>query len=111
MGKFLWQPSGDCLSGSRVGRVVLDSPPPADPERFVQALRTHIIRTYDPLAQPDEVYFVSQLPLNLAAKNPRKLIRLVYEGKRLDSSGSLINPEAVEEIRRSAGEANRSKMS
>jgi acetyl-CoA synthetase len=93
----------DAIKGERiVCFVVLDSPPPADPERFVQTLRTHIKRTYDPLAQPDEVYFVSQLPLNLAAKIPRKLVRMVYEGKRLDSTGSLANPEALEEIRRVA---------
>jgi acetyl-CoA synthetase len=102
----------DAIKGERiVCFVVLDSPPPADPERFVQALRTHVRRTYDPLAQPDEVYFVSQLPLNLAAKIPRKLIRMVYEGKRLDSTGSLANPEALEEIRKSAGGASPSKTS
>lgn len=102
----------DAIKGERiVCFVVLDSPPPADPEGFAQALRNHIKRTYDPLAQPDEVYFVSQLPLNLAAKIPRKLIRSVYEGKSLEQTGSLANPEALAEIRRSAEEASRSKMS
>jgi len=93
----------DPIKGERiVCFVVLDSAPPADTAGFCQALRTHVKRTYDPLAQPDEIHFVSQLPLNLAAKIPRKLIRMVYEGKDVGKAGSISNPEAFEEVRQSA---------
>jgi acetyl-CoA synthetase len=96
----------DAIKGERmVCFVVLDSPPPADAAGLVQKLRSHVKRSYDPLAQPDEVYFVSQLPLNLAAKIPRKLIRMVYEGKDPGRTGSLANPEALEEIRRAVGQS------
>ena len=93
----------DAIKGERiVCFVVLDSPVPAESKELVQALRAHVKRTYDPLAQPDEIHFVSQLPVNYAAKVPRKLIRLVFEGKDLPGTGSTANPEALDEIRQAA---------
>jgi acyl-coenzyme A synthetase/AMP-(fatty) acid ligase len=95
----------DAIKGERiVCFVVLDSSSTADFESIARELRAYVKQTYDPLAQPDEIYPVSQLPLNLSAKIPRKLIRMVYEGKTMDGTGPLANPEALEEIRRAVGE-------
>ena len=102
----------DAIKGERiVCFVVLDSPPPADPERFVRVLRTHIKRTYDPPGSAGRGLFCESASLNLAAKIPRKLIRLVYEGKRPDRRGRSPILKSLAEIRRAAGEASRSKMS
>jgi acetyl-CoA synthetase len=97
----------DAIKGERiVCFVVLASGELSPAEGFTRELRTYIKQNYDPLAQPDEVHVVSQLPQNLAAKIPRKLVRLVYEGKPAGNLTSLTNPEALDEIRRAAERAN-----
>ncbi|MGE5222194.1 MAG: AMP-binding protein [Omnitrophica WOR_2 bacterium] len=52
-----------------------------------------------PLA-PKEVVFVSDLPKTRNAKVMRRMIRAAYLGEKLGDTSSLVNPEAVEEIRR-----------
>jgi acetyl-CoA synthetase len=52
-----------------------------------------------PLA-PKEIHFVSDLPKTRNAKVMRRMIRAAYLGQELGDTSSLVNPEAVEEIRR-----------
>ena len=52
-----------------------------------------------PLA-PRAVLFVSDLPKTRNAKVMRRTIRAAYLGEDLGDTSSLVNPEAVEEIRR-----------
>jgi acetyl-CoA synthetase len=52
-----------------------------------------------PLA-PREVYFVSDLPKTRNAKVMRRMIRSAYLGEDPGDTSSLVNPEAVEEIRK-----------
>lgn len=94
----------DAIKGERVVCfVVLSSETSMPLETLKQQLKTYLKRTYDPLAQPEEIHVVSALPVNFSAKIPRRLIRMVYEGKPPGNIAALVNPEALEEIRR-AGE-------
>ena len=96
----------DAIKGKRiVCFVVLHAEGASPPEGLAALLKAYIKQSYDPLAQPDEIHVVNQLPLNLSAKIPRNLIRMVYEGKSPGNFGALANPEALEEIRRSAERA------
>jgi len=52
-----------------------------------------------PLA-PKAILFVSDLPKTRNAKVMRRMIRSAYLGQNLGDTSSLVNPEAVEEIRR-----------
>jgi len=52
-----------------------------------------------PLA-PKAVLFVSDLPKTRNAKVMRRMIRAAYLGEDLGDTSSLVNPEAVEEIRK-----------
>jgi acetyl-CoA synthetase len=52
-----------------------------------------------PLA-PKATLFVSDLPKTRNAKVMRRMIRAAYLGQELGDTSSLVNPEAVEEIRR-----------
>ena len=52
-----------------------------------------------PLA-PREILFVSDLPKTRNAKVMRRMIRAAYLGEEPGDTSSLVNPEAVEEIRR-----------
>ena len=90
----------DAIKGERiVCFVVLNSDAASAPQGFRGRLKTYIKQCYDPLAQPDEIHVVSELPVNLSAKIPRRLIRSVYEGKPPGNTAALANPQALEEIR------------
>jgi acetyl-CoA synthetase len=52
-----------------------------------------------PLA-PREILFVSDLPKTRNAKVMRRIIRAAYLGEDPGDTSSLVNPEAVEEIRK-----------
>jgi acetyl-CoA synthetase len=52
-----------------------------------------------PLA-PKAILFVSDLPKTRNAKVMRRMIRAAYLGQELGDTSSLVNPEAVDEIRR-----------
>jgi acetyl-CoA synthetase len=94
----------DPTRGERiVAFVVLDSALAGDLSLLQSALQAHVKEAFDPLAQPDQVYVVNALPINLAAKIPRKLIRMVVEGKELTSAPALANPEALEQLRQVLG--------
>ncbi len=96
----------DEIKGERiVCFVVLGSDAAQPPEGFSARLKAHIKQTYDPLAQPEEIHVVNDLPVNLSAKIPRSLIRRVYEGKPPGNTAALANPQAIEEIRRAAEQA------
>jgi len=52
-----------------------------------------------PLA-PKSVLFVSDLPKTRNAKVMRRMVRAAYLGEPLGDTSSLVNPAAVEEIRK-----------
>ncbi|MBM3146055.1 MAG: AMP-dependent synthetase, partial [Chloroflexi bacterium] len=52
-----------------------------------------------PLA-PGAVLFVNALPMTRNAKVMRRMIRAAYLGENPGDTSSLVNPEAVEEIRK-----------
>ena len=52
--------------------------------------------------QPKEINFVSDLPKTRNAKVMRRMIRSAYLGKDPGDTSSLVNPEAIREIRRIA---------
>lgn len=86
-----------------VAFVVLDSALVEDKMALQKALQSHVRDTFDPLAQPDQVYVVRALPINLAGKIPRKLIRMVIEGRVPQGASTLANPEALDQLRQVIG--------
>jgi len=96
----------DEIKGERiVCFVVLALDEAKPPQGLSERLKAYIKQTYDPLAQPEEVHVVNDLPVNLSSKIPRSLIRRVYEGKPPGNTAALANPQAIEEIRRAAEHA------
>lgn len=88
----------DKLKGHKiVCFIVLESSESID-EDFLSALRRHVGEAYDPMGRPDEIYVLSALPKNIAAKIPRGLIKQVYEGAGTSDSSKIDNPQALEEI-------------
>ena len=62
-------------------------------------LRGMIVSEMGKALAPKAVLFVSDLPKTRNAKVMRRMIRAAYLGQELGDTSSLVNPEAVEEIR------------
>ncbi|MBZ0160664.1 MAG: hypothetical protein K8G79_11100, partial [bacterium] len=90
----------DPLKGQRIVCFVVAEPGPDSyaVQEAIDAMIRHVGRVYDPTGRPGSIYFVSSLPKNLAAKIPRGLIRMVYEGKGVGDISKLDNPKALDEI-------------
>ena len=68
-------------------------------EELRQELRELVTRTLGKPLAPREILFVSDLPKTRNAKVMRRMIRSAYLGQDPGDTSSLVNPEAVEEIR------------
>ena len=69
-------------------------------EALRQKLQSMIVEEMGKPLAPKAVLFVSDLPKTRNAKVMRRMIRAAYLGQELGDTGSLVNPEAVEEIRK-----------
>jgi len=63
-------------------------------------LRSKVAAEMGKPLQPGEIRFVSDLPKTRNAKVMRRIIRSAYLGQEPGDTSSLVNPEAVEEIRK-----------
>ena len=72
-----------------------------EPSEFLRnELKQMIIGEMGKPLAPKVVLFVSDLPKTRNAKVMRRMIRSAYLGEELGDTSSLVNPEAVEEIRK-----------
>ncbi len=78
--------------------VLMPSTNPSDALR--KELRQMVAEAMGRPLTPKDVLFVSDLPKTRNAKVMRRMIRAAYLGEDPGDTASLVNPEAVEEIRR-----------
>jgi len=69
-------------------------------EELRQELREHVAKGIGPIARPDEVYFVDDLPKTRSGKIMRRVVRSKVLGEPVGDISTLSNPEAVEELSR-----------
>jgi acetyl-CoA synthetase len=62
-------------------------------------LRQMVVEAMGKALAPKEILFVSDLPKTRNAKVMRRMVRAAYLGENPGDTSSLVNPEAVEEIR------------
>jgi len=67
-------------------------------EELRQELRMHVGKEIGPIARPDEVYFVNDLPKTRSGKIMRRVVRAKVLGEPVGDISTLSNPEAVEEL-------------
>ena len=92
----------DQIKGSAlVGFCVLDTRYQPSDALGVE-LRAKVAAEMGKPLQPKEINFVSDLPKTRNAKVMRRMIRSAYLGKDPGDTSSLVNPEAIHEIRRIA---------
>jgi len=81
--------------------VVLKAGAAAD-DALRAALKEMVIEEMGKALAPKKILFVSDLPKTRNAKVMRRMIRAAYLGQALGDTSSLVNPQAVEEIRKAA---------
>lgn len=70
-----------------------------DIEQIRVELRQRLIDEMGKALAPKKILFVSDLPKTRNAKVMRRMIRAAYLGQELGDTSSLVNPEAVEQVR------------
>jgi acetyl-CoA synthetase len=91
----------DKLKGSAVVSFVVLAKGCQACDELRQELRSLVAKALGKPLVPREILFVSDLPKTRNAKVMRRMIRAAYLGQDAGDTSSLVNPEAVEEIRRS----------
>ena len=61
-------------------------------------LREHVAEEIGPIARPDEVWFVRDVPKTRSGKIMRRVVRAKALGEPVGDISTLRNPEAVEEL-------------
>jgi acetyl-CoA synthetase len=68
-------------------------------EALRQELFQMLVSSLGKALAPREIFFVSDLPKTRNAKVMRRIIRAAYLGEEAGDTSSLLNPEAMDEIR------------
>lgn len=90
----------DELKGSQVVIFCVLAPGIQASEELRAELKGMVIKAMGKPLAPKEILFVSDLPKTRNAKVMRRMVRAAYLGDELGDTSSLVNPEAVEEIRK-----------
>jgi acetyl-CoA synthetase len=75
-----------------------------DEEHFRKEILAVVTKHIGPIAKPDMIQFVSQLPKTRSGKIMRRILRKIAEGQtdQLGDISTLLNPECVEELKAGA---------
>jgi acetyl-CoA synthetase len=90
----------DEIKGNAVVLFVVLAKPSEDYEALRSDLYQRVVQALGKPLAPKEILFVSDLPKTRNAKVMRRMIRAAYLGQDPGDTSSLVNPEAVDEIRR-----------
>jgi acetyl-CoA synthetase len=90
----------DPLKGSEVVVFCVLSPGAASGDGLRMELKEMLAKALGKPLAPKEILFVSDLPKTRNAKVMRRVIRAAYLGENPGDISTLVNPEAVEEMRR-----------
>ncbi|HEY8552422.1 MAG TPA: acetyl-coenzyme A synthetase, partial [Thermaerobacter sp.] len=82
-----------------VAFVILEAGRQGSPELEAE-LKEHVAKVISPIARPDRVLFVPDLPKTRSGKIMRRLLRDIVEGRELGDTTTLRDPEVPEQLRR-----------
>jgi len=89
----------DAIKGESVLCVCVPREDIEDASAVSERLRQAVVEVLGAAFRPGDVVFVSQLPKTRSMKVMRRVVRWTYEGRDPGDLSSLVNPEAVEELR------------
>ncbi|HIC95476.1 TPA: acetate--CoA ligase [Candidatus Bipolaricaulota bacterium] len=87
------------LKGQAVTAFVILSPGYEESPELVQELRNKVAEVIGPIAKPDEIIFVPDLPKTRSGKIMRRILKDLAERRELGDTTTLRDPTIVEEIR------------
>lgn len=90
----------DEVKGNQVVVFCVLAPNVQASEELRADLKARVVKAMGKPLAPKEILFVSDLPKTRNAKVMRRMVRAAYLGEELGDTSSLVNPEAVEEIKR-----------
>ncbi len=88
------------VKGSELILFAVTKPGLSPSDELRQELKDMVVNEMGKPLAPKEILFVSDLPKTRNAKVMRRMIRAAYLGQELGDTSSLVNPQAVEEIRK-----------
>lgn len=92
-------PANDEIKGNvPVAFVVLKKDNPS--KELKKQLLREIEKSIGPIARPKEIYFVHDVPKTRSGKIMRRVLRSLLNKEELGELSTLINPEAIEEIKK-----------
>jgi acetyl-CoA synthetase len=90
----------DEVKGSELVIFTVLKPAVSPSDALRQELRKMVIEEMGKSLAPKSILFVSDLPKTRNAKVMRRMIRAAYLGQEPGDTSSLVNPRAVDEIRK-----------
>lgn len=90
----------DELKGNQVVCFCVLAPGAEPSEELRQDLRANLVAALGKPLAPKALLFVNDLPKTRNAKVMRRMVRAAYLGEPAGDTSSLVNPQAVEEIRK-----------
>jgi acetyl-CoA synthetase len=92
------------IKGQGIYAYVKTHSPVVEPEHLRKEILDVVTKTIGPIAKPDRIQFVLQLPKTRSGKIMRRILRKIAEGdtSNLGDTSTLLNPECVEELKEGA---------
>ncbi|NPV61584.1 MAG: acetate--CoA ligase [Methanotrichaceae archaeon] len=90
----------DEVKGEKIVAFVILKDGVAEEEGLKKEISTHVRKVLGPVAYPDKVYFVKDVPKTRSGKIMRRVIKAKALGKETGDLSALANPESVENIPR-----------
>ena len=90
----------DAIKGSAIVCVCVPMPKIAPGEALARELSQAVVAAMGSSYRPRHVVFAGELPKTRNLKIMRRVVRAAYEGRDAGDLSALVNPEAVDELRR-----------
>ncbi|HQJ62588.1 MAG TPA: acetyl-coenzyme A synthetase, partial [Methanothrix soehngenii] len=88
----------DEVKGEKIVAFIILKEGVVEEESLKKDISTHVRKVLGPVAYPDKVYFVKDVPKTRSGKIMRRVIKAKALGKDTGDVSALSNPEAVSSI-------------
>ncbi len=88
------------IKGQGVCAYIICDHTPENPEAFVKEIRAEVTKVIGPIAKPDKIQIVTDLPKTRSGKIMRRILRKIAEGNKdgFGDTSTLLDPSVVEDI-------------
>lgn len=88
------------IKGQGVYAYIICDHNPENPEAFVKEIRAEVTKVIGPIAKPDKIQIVTDLPKTRSGKIMRRILRKIAEGNKdgFGDTSTLLDPSVVEDI-------------